>query len=218
MLSSLAPGRFARRAAIVSAVVAGTALIPAQAFALNSSEAAKAKVVINTDQYFNGSNVVTPFGCGGASTVYGETIKIPAKQKVITKYTFEMAGQAASGQSMVVRGEIYAYNGTSATTAVAESKPQTIAFDNSDFNKVTFKFKGAKVKPGQQYVIFASVDKDYEKCTGNYSLTWGSVDGGLYADGVFVFQNNDGNEGNWTSTPMNGISGIDAATLVYMKK
>jgi hypothetical protein len=218
MLHSLASGSLVRRAAVAATVVLGVALIPAQAFAVNSPEAAKAKVVINTDQYFNGSNVVTPFGCASASTVYGETILVPPKEKTLTKFTFEMAGQATAGQSMVVRGEIYGWNGTSATKAVAESKPLTIAFDNSNFNKVTFKFKGANVKPGHQYVIFASVDKDYDQCMGGYQLTWGSVDGTLYTDGVFVFQNNNGNAGNWTSTPMNQISGIDAATLVYMKK
>jgi hypothetical protein len=204
---------------VTGVVALGIVLVPAaQAFGVNPMQAARARVVINTDQYFDGSNVVEPFGCGGASTVYGETITIPAKEHSIKKFTFEMEGQAAAGQSMVVRGEIYAFNGTSATTAVAQSKPMTIAFDNSTFNLVTFKFRNASVTPGQQYVIFASVDKDYSKCMGNYELIWGSVDGSLYADGVFVFQNNNGVPGNWTSTPMNQIPSIDAATKVYMSR
>jgi hypothetical protein len=207
--------RFFRRATAAGAVAVAIALIPGQAFGASTADSvAKAKVIVDTDQFFDGSNIVLPFGCPDSST-YGQTITIPKKIHKITKFTFEMSGQAAAGQSMVVRGEVYEWNGTTATTPVAESKPMTIAFDNGNFNVVTFKVKGAAVKPGKQYVLFASIDKDYEQCTGNYTVAWGSVDGSLYAGGGFVFQNNTGNEGNWTSGPWNPIPSLDAATKVY---
>lgn len=208
---------FFRRAA-ASAMAVGIAMLPVQALGVvPADQAAKAKVIVDTDQYFDGSNAVLPFGCPDSS-VYGQTILIPAKIHNITKFTFRMSGQAAAGQSMVVRGEVYAWNGTMATKPVAESKPMTIAFDNTDYNQVTFKVKGAKVKPGQEYVVFASIDKDFEDCTGNYTLVWGSVDGSSYADGQFVFQNNQGNEDNWTSVPWTPIGSLDAATKVYGAK
>jgi hypothetical protein len=117
----------------------------------------------------------------------------------------------------VVRGELYKWNGTMATgSAVAETKPQTLAFGDSSVHKVTFKTGRAKVQPGQQYVIFASTDKDYEQCTGDYLVSWASVDGTAYTGGDFVFQNNTGSEANWTTLPWNVIS-IDAATKVYMR-
>lgn len=213
-----APSRFLRRAAIVGGAIAIAIAIPGQALAASSSsEASKAKVVIDTISQWQQNNTVAPFGCPD-STTYGQTITAPAKFKKITKFKFYMSGQAASGQSMVVRGEVYGWNGTMATNLVAESKPITIAFDNSDFNEVTFKVKGASVKPGEQYVLFASIDKDYESCTGNYELTWASLDGTAYSGGDFVFQNNTGNEGNWTTQPWNVLTFLDAGTKVYMKK
>ena len=206
------------RRAVIGAVAVGIGVLPAQALgAAPADQGAKAKVIVDTDQYFDGSNAVLPFGCPDSS-VYGQTITIPQKVHKLTKFTFRMSGQAAAGQSMVVRGEVYGWNGTTATTAVAESKPMTIAFDNADYNLVTFKVKAAAVKPGQEYVVFASIDKDYEDCTGNYTLVWGSVDGTKYGDGQFVFQNNRGNEDNWTSGPWTPIGGLDAATKVYGSK
>jgi hypothetical protein len=133
----------------------------------------------------------------------------------LTKFKFYMTGQAGAGQSMVVRGEVYKWNGTMATgSAVAETAPQTIEFGDAAYHKVTFKAPAA-VTPGDQYVIFASIDKDYEECTGSYLLTWASVDGAVYTGGDFVFQNNTGNEANWTTMPW-AVIGIDAATKVYM--
>jgi hypothetical protein len=190
-----------------------TSTTTASASVVNSE--AKAKAVINTYKVWDGGSAVTPFGCPDTST-YGQTITIPAKMKKLTKFSFYMTGQAAAGQSMVVRGEVYAWNGTMATgSAVAESAPQTIAFGDAAYHKVTFKASGA-VTPGQKYVIFASVDKDYESCTGDYLLTWASVDGTAYTGGDFVFQNNTGNEANWTTQAWAVIS-IDAATKVFMK-
>jgi hypothetical protein len=59
-------------------------------------------------------------------------------------------------------------------------------------------------------VIFASIDKDFEQCTNDYILEWGSVDDSAYPKGTFVFQNNSGDENQWTTTSWNTF-GIDLA-------
>lgn len=207
-----------RRAVTVAGVAAlGIALTSTASASASTSVASesKAKVVIDTYSGWDGGSSVTPFGCPD-STTYGQVITIPKKKHKLTKFSFYMMGQAAAGQSMVVRGELYAWNGTMATgSAVAESKPQTLAFADTSTHAVTFKTKNAKVTPGQQYVIFASIDKDYEACTGDYEVSWASVDGSAYSGGDFAYQNNAGAEGNWTTQPWNVIP-IDAAMKVYM--
>jgi len=40
-------------------------------------------------------------------------------------------------------------------------------------------------------------------------VSWGAVDDSSYAGGTFVFQNNSGNEGNWTTVPWS-VAGIDS--------
>jgi hypothetical protein len=206
-----------RRVAIAAGVAAlGIALTSttSASASLPTSES-KAKAVINTYKAWDGGSAVTPFGCPDTTT-YGQTITIPSGKTKLTKFSFYMTGQASAGQSMVVRGELYKWNGTMATgSAVGESAPQTLAFGDAAYHKVTFKVKGT-VTPGAQYVIFASIDKDYEDCTGSYLLTWASVDGTVYTGGDFAFQNNTGNEANWTTQAWSVI-GIDAATKVFMK-
>jgi len=116
---------------------------------------------------------------------------------------------------MVVRGELYAWNGTMATgSAIFETAPKTIAFGDSNWHHVSFNFQGASVTPGHQYVVFASIDKDYEQCS-NYVVAWGAVADTSYGGGTFVFQNNSGNEANWTTVPWNG-AGIDSTFKAYL--
>jgi len=201
----------------VAGVAALGIAVTMSAAAASAPSQSKAKLIIDTYSSWNGGSSVSPFGCPDSST-YGQVITIPAKTKKLTKFSFYMAGQAGAGQSMVVRGEVYNWSGSGATgSAVAESKPQTIAFGDASIHAVTFKTPKAKVTPGKQYVIFASIDKDYEKCTGNYGLWWASLDGSAYSGGDFAFQNNAGNEANWTGASWNPIP-IDAAMQVYGKK
>ena len=120
---------------------------------------------------------------------------------------------------MVVRGEVYAWDGTKATgSALYESKPKTISFSDGLFHKVGFRPTLVPVTPGAQYVIFASIDKDYEQCTNNYEFGWGYIPGGdVYPGGLFVYQNNAGDENQWTATPWNTF-GIDLAFKAGLSK
>jgi len=196
-------------------VVALAMLMPAPASAGGAgSDLAKRRATINTFPDYD--QAVGSLGCPN-STTYGETITIPAAKKRLVMFKFYMNGQAAAGQSMVVRGELYAWDGTKATgSAIFETAPRTIAYPDSNYRFETFRTPGARVKAGKQYVIFVSIDKDFESCTGNYGLTWGAADGSAYPGGGFVYQNNTGDESQWTSANWNPIPSLDAVMRVYL--
>ncbi len=105
---------------------------------------------------------------------------------------------------MTVRGYIYAWNGTRATgSAIASTLPQTIAYHDGAIHIVRFRFRPAPVTPESRYVVFASISQDYEACTDNYRLGWGLASGDPYTGGTFVYQNNGGDESQWTTQAWN---------------
>jgi hypothetical protein len=194
-------------------VIAVSAFAPA-ASAASGAGIAKKHPTINTYKQYD--QAVGTLGCPN-STTYGETITIPANKTTVTQFRYYMGGQAAAGQSEVVRGELYAWDGSKATgSALFETKKRTIAYADTDFHWEKFRTPGVSVTPGQQYVLFVSIDKDFEKCMGSYGLTWGAADGSAYADGQFVFQNNTGDESQWTTAAWNPIGSLDAVMKVYM--
>jgi hypothetical protein len=193
---------FFRRAAVgVSVVTLGVL-----AFGTTAASAAgqPAHSTLNTYKEWDGSTYVEAFGCPNTTT-YGETITIPAGKTQIKKFTFPWTDLGTG--SMVVRGEVYAWNGSMATgSAVAESKPITVTSGHSGFYNVTFKVKNATVTPGSQYVIFASIDKDYSQCTNNYIVGWGLDTSDTYPGGTFVYLNSGGDASQWTTTPWNSFA------------
>ena len=170
---------------------------------------------INTYKDWNGTDYVYPFGCSDTTT-YGQLITAPSKN-MLKKFSFWWANAGGSG-SMVVRGEVYAWDGSEATgSALWESKPRTISYSDSSFHKETFKPGALPLTPGAQYVLFASIAKDYEQCTNNYELVWGDVDDTSYSGGTFVYQNNGGDEFQWTTVPWTTTYGKDAAFIAATK-
>jgi len=103
-----------------------------------------------------------------------------------------------------------------AGSALWESKPRTISFSDSAFHTESFNTGPLPLTPGARYVIFASIDKDYEQCTDSYELGWGAVDDSTYSKALFVYQNNSGNEANWTTQSWNGF-GVDLAFKAVLK-
>jgi len=189
-----------------------TASAVAFAFAALGSSPAAAKG-ISTYSSWNGSSIIEPFGCPDTTT-YGQVITIPKGQTHLGKFHFSWINLNTG--SMVVRGEVYAWDGTKATgSALYQSKPKTLSFSDGLYHKVGFKPTLVPVTPGAQYVIFASIDKDYEKCTNNYEFGWGFVGSDVYPGGNFVYQNNAGDESQWTATPWNDV-GADAAFKVSL--
>ena len=163
-----------------------------------------------TYKFWDGSSEVTAFGCPNTTT-YGQVITIPADKHFLNKIVFSFIN--LNSGSMVLRGEVYAWDGAKATgSALWEGSPRTVAFNDGVFHRFHFDTGVIAVTPGQQYVIFASIDKDFEQCQGDYILGWGLVTSGdVYPGGGFVYQNNGGDESQWTLTPWNTFGGEDVA-------
>jgi len=179
-----------------------------------SASTSRVRPTINTFKFWDGSQEVVQFGCPNTTT-YGQVITVPAGKTLLNKFTFAWVNFQGAG-SMVVRGEVYAWDGSKATgSALFQSGTRKIAFTDSLFHKEVFKPAGVGVTPGAQYVIFASIDKDFEKCFGDYTLGWASVDDSTYSGGTFVFQNNGGDESQWTLSAWNTF-GIDLAFKAFL--
>jgi len=194
-----------------AALLTGSAI--AFAFAALASSPASA---IDTFKDWNGTDYFENYGCPN-STTYGQVITVPAGKSHLNGFTFWWQNLNGSRGSMVVRGEVYAWDGRKASgTNLYESEPRTISFGDDKFHKENF-LAAISVTPGMKYVLFASIDKDYEQCTNNYQLDWGAV-GNIYHKGRFVFQNNGGNEGSWTTQAWNKkwAGGSDLAMKVVM--
>jgi hypothetical protein len=185
---------FLRRGAIAAGIVAlGVAVVAPGALAQTDGK----KTVIDTTAAWDGTTAANPFGCNGATTTYGQVLTVPAHRHHLTKFAMQWT-DLTSG-SMVVREELYAWDGTKATgSAIYESPATTYTSGQSGFYNVTFKYKG-KLKPGSQYVAFGSIDKDYEQCTTS-QVGWALDLSDAYSGGDFVYQNNGGDESQWTST------------------
>jgi hypothetical protein len=160
----------------------------------------KPALALDTYKRWDGSQNINAFGCVYTPT-YGEIITVPASKSLLKKFTFTWQNYN-NGGSMVVRAEVYAWDGKEATgNSLYESAPRTISFKDNLFHKESFS-PGISVTPGTRYVLFASIDKDYDKCKQNYALDWGSVDD-VHPDseGHFVYLNDGGDDGEWTTVP-----------------
>ncbi len=186
----------------------------ALAFALTALASNPASA-LNTNKDWDGSEIVTRFGCPN-STTYGQVITVGSKN-MLSKFSFSWLYVGTGGGSMVVRGEVYAWDGMKATgSALWESEPRKIGFTDSVFHTETFKTGPLPLTPDTQYVLFASIDKDFDECTNSYSLGWGAVDGKTYKKGFFVYQNNAGNAANWTTQNWDGFD-LDLAMKAELK-
>src|SRR6478736_4233208 len=126
----LASSSFRRRSAIIASVVA----VGIAAFAPSAGATiAGKKTVIDTFGQWDGSTYVFTFGCPDTTT-YGQVVTAPAKRKHVKNFTFTWHDYSTG--SMVVRGEVYAWNGSMPTgSPVAESAPQTVTSGPSDWFK-----------------------------------------------------------------------------------
>jgi hypothetical protein len=170
---------------------------------------------INTFNSWNGTQSITPFGCPDTTT-YGQIITVKGKT-MLSKFSFAWMYDGTNGGSLVARGEVYAWDGTKATgSALWESKPVTFAFTDAVFHIVDFKPGALPLTDGAQYILFASIDRDYAKCTNSYTVAWGAVNDTTYAKGEFRYQNNAGDPSKWTTEAWNGF-GLDLAFKAALK-
>lgn len=152
--------------------------------------------MISTLSSWNGSDHAYPFGYPNTAT-YGQTITVPADGNTqLDSFSFEMELPT----SLVFRGEVYAWNGSEATGLSLFESPQMTTTENGGYQLITFNTGGIDLTGGNQYVLFASISKDYLIDQSAGSGTWGYVSGNAYSGGQFVYINNGGDTSQWTST------------------
>lgn len=170
---------------------------------------------INTYLGWDKSSSVSTFGCPDTAN-YGQVITIKGYRHSLKEFSFWLQGQAGDGQSMVVRAEVFPWNGSMPTgKPLYESEPRTIAYADARFHRETFS-PNIPVTARAQYVMFLTVDRDFDQCTGAYGVTWGSVSDTAYAGGTFVYLNTGGDGSLWTSTPWTTTYGIDLVLKASM--
>jgi hypothetical protein len=184
----------------------------AAAFAVTALASGPASA-ISTYKDWDGTSLVEEFGCPNTTT-YGQVITIPNNRHFMNNFAFSW--ENLDSGSMVVRGEVYAWDGTKASgSGLWEGVQRTITYNDGAIHRIHFNTGVLAVTPGAQYVVFASIDKDFEQCQNSYILGWGLVTSGdVYPGGGFVYQNNGGDESQWTLTPWNTFGGEDLAFKV----
>jgi hypothetical protein len=201
-------------AAVGIASLAFVAVAPPAGASTPSSEL---KTKIDTYSGWDGSSFLFPFGNPQTSN-YGQVITIPEGVKKLKNYTFYMASNSGTG-TLTMRGEVYGWDGTKATTKVSQSKKKTLDLTAGDptYYPVKIKVKKGKVTPGQQYVIFLSVDKDYEDNPPNVLSQWACNYTDVLPGGSTVYLNSDGDEGQWTTVSWSQIPDFDMAMKATLK-
>jgi hypothetical protein len=150
----------------------------------------------NTLAAWDGSSQIRAFGWPNTAT-YGQTITVPAGVNQLDSFAIMMQYPPAG----VFRGEVYAWdavNNRATGAAVWESAPTSTASANAGL--VTFLTGGVPVVAGQQYVLFTSISKDYAANNGVSTGGWGYNFVDLGVPGGFVYLNDTGDAGSWTTT------------------
>jgi hypothetical protein len=176
----------ARRAvSLIGAVVVAGLLIMNPA--MMRSALAATTTYDNTGAW-NGSSYGFPFGsCGFGTQNYGETITAPSLNTNLTSFTFYMKQSTA----IIFRGEVYAWdpvNGHATGPQLFESAPMSTT-NSAIFQAITFNILGgAYLNPGQQYILFATTDRDIQPPVGGGQ--WGFIPGAAgYAGGHATYYN-----------------------------
>lgn len=181
-----------RWALLLGVGVVAASLIPASA-------ARASTIGIDTTPSWNGSSSVSPFGYPGTghgrpTATYGQTVTAPAGATDLTSFTFYM-DQPSPGTPLVFRGEVYAWmNGQATGPALYESSPVSLTATGV-FQPITFNTASIPVTPGTQYVLFATISRDY---SAGATLVWGAIGQDVYSGGNFVYLNNGNNTSAWT--------------------
>jgi hypothetical protein len=186
---------YKRPLALFSVWLMGLAL-----FILPLTTAIAAGTILDTASGWNGSDNAIFFGSPDTST-YGETITAPITDTVLQSFTFYMQVPTA----LKFRGYVYAWDGTKATgSALYESAPFSTT-NASLFEPITFNTAGVNLIPGQKYVLFATISKDY--VTNLNQGAWGALHSDVYTGGQYVFINNGGDFSQITSRTWSNIPG-----------
>jgi hypothetical protein len=166
---------------------------------LSAPSTALGATTIDTTGSWNGFLDVCQFGVPNTAT-YGQVARVPATDTVLDSFTFYVRESSAPG-TITFRGEVFAWDGEKATGPSRwESDPRTLTLSSS-FQPVVFRTGGVQLVPGQQYILFGSVSKDYESNDETSRSCWGFLYQDVYPGGGFVHLNNFGDESHWTTAP-----------------
>jgi hypothetical protein len=201
-------------AAVGVASLAFVAIAPTAGASTTSSDK---KATIDTYSGWDGVSYLFPFGNPETSN-YGQVITIPEGKSKLKSYTFYMAANSGTG-TLTMRGEVYGWDGTMATTKVAQSKKKTLDLTAGDttYYPVKIKVKKGNVSAGSQYVLFLTVDKDYEANPPSLLSQWACNYSDVLPGGSTVYLNSDGDESQWTTVPWSQISTFDMAMKATLK-
>ncbi|HET7038017.1 MAG TPA: hypothetical protein VFI42_20255 [Thermomicrobiaceae bacterium] len=134
------------------------------------------------------------FGGGrfGAATI-GQVITAPEGVTALRRFSFVLKLPA----SLAFRGEVYGWDGHTASGSALFESPSTMTSGENDFQEITFVTPDASVVAGQHYVLFITTAglADVDGQAGAFGL-------GPAPDGEgFVYRNDRGDARSWTTTP-----------------
>jgi hypothetical protein len=182
-------------------------------FALSGPATTVGATTIDTTAGWNGFLDICAFGAPNTAT-YGQVVRVPATDTVLGSYTFYLR-QAEGPGALTFRGEVYAWDGLKATGPnLWESAPRTLTVQ-SGFEALDFDTGGVQLAAGQQYVLFATISKDYEQNNDTSRSCWGYRYQDAYNGGGFVYLNNFGDQSEWTTTPWETFVGNGVDDLAF---
>ena len=143
---------------------------------------------------------------------------MPADETDLVRFRFYMRKDAGKGH-LILRGEVYQWEGQMATgPALWEGAPREIELTSGDhWRRVGFRVGGVDLLPGGEYVLFASISKDYDRSSVDYKLRWASVPQRSYRGGRFVFINSGRDEEPWTTERWDDRLNYDLAFKAWLR-
>jgi len=146
------------------------------------------------------------------TATYGQVITIPAGMEKVRWFTYYMQAGPTSG-TLTFRGAVYGWDGTKATEKVAMTKKKILELTAGDpeFYPVKIKVRNATVDAGAQYVLFATISKDYEETDPDVWTQWPLHSTDELPGGNTVWINDTGDESQWTTVPWSQIPTADMA-------
>jgi len=161
-------------------------------------KAANADTTIDTIPFRN--NTLCCFGYPDTPT-YGQVVTVPTDDPYLESFMFLIN----MSNTVVFRGEVYAWDGAKATgTNLYESAPMRTS-GSGTFEEITFEPGGIKLVPGQQYILFATVSKDYAPSGGTRGI-WGMATTNPYNGGALQYDNNAGDINDLLTNPWDSIT------------
>jgi hypothetical protein len=183
------------------------------AFTLGAAPPAVAATTIETTAGWNGFLDICDFGSPNTAT-YGQVVRVPPADTALDEFTFYVRESTGPG-TITYRGEVFAWDGAKATgPSLWESAARTLTLSSS-FQALAFEPGRIPLIAGRQYVLFASISKDYEQNDDASRSCWAYRYQDVYNGGGFVFLNNFGDESEWTTAAWETSVGNGVDDLVF---